>query len=67
VGASIATRKRLSVGGLVAALHECFRPETVERARAMAARIEQNGARIAAQRLVGELGRDRLGYHVASS
>jgi len=57
VGVSGPTRQRLDARGLVSALRECLRPETVERAQALGARIERNGARIAAQRIVGELSR----------
>jgi len=56
VGASGPARKRLSLAALVSALRESLRPETTERAQALARRMEHNGARIAAQRLVSEFG-----------
>jgi vancomycin aglycone glucosyltransferase len=56
VGVSGPTRDELTVDGLVQALHECLRPEVTRHAEALAGRMELNGARIAAERLLSELG-----------
>jgi len=56
IGAAGPARGRMSVTPLVSALQESLRPEVTERARALARRMERNGARIAAQRLVSEFG-----------
>lgn len=56
VGAAGPTRKRLSLSALVSALRQSLRPEITERAQALAGRMERNGVRIAAQRLVSEFG-----------
>jgi vancomycin aglycone glucosyltransferase len=60
VGVSGPTRKRLSLTALVSALRESLRPETIERAQALANRMERSGARIAAQRLISEFGAPQL-------
>jgi vancomycin aglycone glucosyltransferase len=54
VGVSGPMRDDLSVDGLAQALRACLQPEVTERAQALAGRIEQHGARIAAQRLSRE-------------
>jgi hypothetical protein len=48
------THQRITVSAVVSELREALRPETRGRAQALAARIELNGARIAAERLVSE-------------
>ena len=53
-GVSGPLRDDLSTEALVAALHDCLRPEVSERAQALADRIELRGARIAAERLAAE-------------
>jgi vancomycin aglycone glucosyltransferase len=42
--------------GLAQALRDCLRPEMTRRAQALAGRIEQHGARKAAERLIDEFG-----------
>ena len=54
VGVSGPTHERITVSAVVSALREALRPETRGRAQALAARIELNGARIGAERLVSE-------------
>ncbi len=54
IGVSGPTRDELTVDALVQALRECMAPEVMTRAQALAARMELNGARIAAQRLSDE-------------
>lgn len=56
VGVSGPVRDELSVDALVQALRECSRPELAAHARTLAGRVEANGARIAANRLVSEFG-----------
>ena len=56
VGVSGPTRDDLTVEALVQALGECLRPEDTTHARALAARMELHGARIAAERLANEFG-----------
>ncbi len=59
IGVSGPTRDELTVDTLVEALRECLRPEVAARAQALADRMELHGARIAAERLVSEFGKDR--------
>ncbi|WP_394849114.1 glycosyltransferase [Pendulispora brunnea] len=59
-GVPCSARKALTSEGLASALRECSRPEIKEGARALAARIVPDGAKIAAQRLVSEFGKHRL-------
>lgn len=54
IGVSGPARDDLSVEALVQALGACLRLEVIERAQALAGRIEQHGARIAAERLADE-------------
>jgi vancomycin aglycone glucosyltransferase len=54
IGIAGAPREELTVPALVTALRASMRPETARRAESEACRIEPNGARIAAQRLVEE-------------
>ena len=56
VGVSGPTRDDLTVDSLVPALRESLRPEVMARAQALAGRVEQHGARIAAEQLVKEFG-----------
>jgi vancomycin aglycone glucosyltransferase len=56
VGDAGPSQKRLTTERLVAALRHVMRAPVVARARDLAARIELNGARMAAERLVAELG-----------
>jgi len=56
VGVAAPTSDRLNVNALIAGLRGALRPETTARADALADRIELNGARIAAERLVREFG-----------
>jgi len=56
VGVAGPTSDRLNVNALIAGLRGALRPETTARADALADRIELNGARIAAERLVREFG-----------
>jgi vancomycin aglycone glucosyltransferase len=54
VGVSGPIRDALNVDGLVPALREALRPEVTTRAQALASRMELQGARIAAERLISE-------------
>ncbi len=56
VGVSGPLRDELSKDALAQALHDCLQPEVTARAQALAARMERNGARVAAERLVREFG-----------
>lgn len=56
VGASGPLRDELSADALAQALRACLQPEVMERAQALAGRIEPHGARIAAARLEEEFG-----------
>ena len=56
VGVSGPTRDNLTVDTLVEALRACIQPELMARAQALAGRIEVQGARIAAERLIREFG-----------
>jgi vancomycin aglycone glucosyltransferase len=56
VGVSGPLARNLSADALVGALRECLKPETVASARALAGRIQLNGARIAAERLINAFG-----------
>ena len=54
VGVSGPGRDGLSGDALVQGLRECLEPETVRRAQELSGRIEKQGAKIAAERLIGE-------------
>jgi hypothetical protein len=41
---------------MIQALHESLRPEVATHAQSLTSRLEANGARIAADQLVGEFG-----------
>jgi vancomycin aglycone glucosyltransferase len=56
VGVSGPTRERLTADAVVCALRECLQPETIARSQMLASRIELQGARIAAERLVNQFG-----------
>ena len=56
IGVSGPGRDGLSVDALVKGLRECLEPETVRRAQELSRRIEKQGAKIAARRLVDEFG-----------
>jgi vancomycin aglycone glucosyltransferase len=57
VGVEVPATPDLTVDGLTDSLRACLVPELAERAEALASRIEVNGARIAAQRLIDLLER----------
>jgi vancomycin aglycone glucosyltransferase len=57
VGVSGPLRDDLTVEALAQALRECLRPELTARAQALAGRMELHGARIAAERLTNEFGK----------
>ena len=52
IGASGPTSKKLTADALVGALRECLKPEKVAAAQAIAGRVQLDGARRAAERLV---------------
>lgn len=54
VGVSGPMRDDITVDSLAEALRECLKPEVTSRAVALAGRMELHGARVAAERLVGE-------------
>jgi vancomycin aglycone glucosyltransferase len=54
VGVALPGPKNLTVDAVASALRACLQPEMAARAESLAKRIERNGARIAAQRLVDE-------------
>jgi hypothetical protein len=56
VGVSGPLHDDLTVDALLQALRECLPPELATRAQALAGRMELNGARVAAERLVNEFG-----------
>jgi vancomycin aglycone glucosyltransferase len=56
VGVSGPPREQLNMETLVAALRETLRPETATRAQSLAGKIEKDGARMAAERLLDEFG-----------
>jgi vancomycin aglycone glucosyltransferase len=56
IGVSGPTSKRLDASALAAALRKCLQPGVAAAARAVSGRIEANGSRLAAQRLVDAYG-----------
>jgi vancomycin aglycone glucosyltransferase len=56
IGVAVPHLDDLTVGEMAAALRECMRPESLERARLLASQVELQGAHSAAARLLEEYG-----------